>query len=386
MNALQADPRRPRGRGCMQARVDLALGDGVAAEAGDRRAPARPASPVDETAPSARPCPAAPGRSATARSTRPAGAAGAHAAYARPHPRPRLAGARRRRRRRRRVRSRARAGAAATATSGPTSPASAAPPATSPARSRRPTGRSPLGPRNVEALVLRGELTRGQYGLAAALPWFDRALEVDPDNVAALLERAITYGDLGRMGDMLADAREAAPPDRRPSDRLIISRRCSPRAPATSSSRVASTTAPAAPSTTGPPGMLLASAIDFETGNVEQAARRLAAAGRDAARQPQGAPAARRGAVADGRSGRRRRDAAPDRRPARRRHLQPDPDRPRAGAAAAMPPRASLYLARAAAPRPGALDRARPARATASSPRCAAQPRPSPATGRPRCG
>ena len=38
-------------------------------------------------------------------------------------------------------------------------------------------------PRNAEALMLRGELTRGQYGLAAALPWFDRALEIDPGNV-----------------------------------------------------------------------------------------------------------------------------------------------------------------------------------------------------------
>ena len=38
-----------------------------------------------------------------------------------------------------------------------------------------------LDPRNVEALVLRGELTRGQYGLAAASIWFDRALEIDPE-------------------------------------------------------------------------------------------------------------------------------------------------------------------------------------------------------------
>ena len=63
-------------------------------------------------------------------------------------------------------------------------------------------------PRNAEALVLRGVLTRGQYGLAAALPWFDRALDVDGGNVEALIERAITYGDIGRMSDMLADARE----------------------------------------------------------------------------------------------------------------------------------------------------------------------------------
>jgi hypothetical protein len=40
--------------------------------------------------------------------------------------------------------------------------------ATSPARWRRPTAPSPRAPRNVEALVLRGILTRSQYGLAAS--------------------------------------------------------------------------------------------------------------------------------------------------------------------------------------------------------------------------
>lgn len=64
-----------------------------------------------------------------------------------------------------------------------------------------------LGSRNVEALRLRGELTRGQYGLAAAMPWFDRALEIDPANVALLIERAATLGDLGRTREMLADTR-----------------------------------------------------------------------------------------------------------------------------------------------------------------------------------
>ena len=29
---------------------------------------------------------------------------------------------------------------------------------------------------NAEAVELRAELTRSQYGLKAALPWFDRAL------------------------------------------------------------------------------------------------------------------------------------------------------------------------------------------------------------------
>jgi tetratricopeptide (TPR) repeat protein len=56
-------------------------------------------------------------------------------------------------------------------------------------------------------LRLRGELTRSQYGLAAAMPWFDRALEIDPANVAVLIERAATLGDLGRTREMLADTR-----------------------------------------------------------------------------------------------------------------------------------------------------------------------------------
>ena len=63
-------------------------------------------------------------------------------------------------------------------------------------------------PRNVDALVLRGELTRSQYGLRAALPWFNRALEIDPNNVTALLERAATLGEAGEMRAMLADTRE----------------------------------------------------------------------------------------------------------------------------------------------------------------------------------
>lgn len=66
-----------------------------------------------------------------------------------------------------------------------------------------------LNPRNADALVLTGELARVQYGLAAAIAWFTRALEIDRNNLPALVERAATYGELGRMRDMLADARQA---------------------------------------------------------------------------------------------------------------------------------------------------------------------------------
>lgn len=61
---------------------------------------------------------------------------------------------------------------------------------------------------NVRALQLRGELTRSQTGLAAALPWFERALAADPNDVSVLGEYAATLGDMGRMRDMLKAARQ----------------------------------------------------------------------------------------------------------------------------------------------------------------------------------
>jgi cellulose synthase operon protein C len=60
-----------------------------------------------------------------------------------------------------------------------------------------------LDPANVEALILSGQLVRGQYGLIASLEWFDRALSVDPNNLVALGELAATHGDSGRYGEML---------------------------------------------------------------------------------------------------------------------------------------------------------------------------------------
>jgi cellulose synthase operon protein C len=60
---------------------------------------------------------------------------------------------------------------------------------------------------NVEALVLKGMLVRDQYGLAAALAWFDKALAIDRFDLDAQLERAATLGDMGRTSEMLAVTR-----------------------------------------------------------------------------------------------------------------------------------------------------------------------------------
>ncbi len=65
-----------------------------------------------------------------------------------------------------------------------------------------------LDPENIRALQYRGELLRFQFGLGAALPWFERALQIDPNDVPLLTEYAATLGDMGRMTDMLVVARK----------------------------------------------------------------------------------------------------------------------------------------------------------------------------------
>lgn len=62
---------------------------------------------------------------------------------------------------------------------------------------------------DVEALVLRGELVRSQYGLVAALPWFENALKRDPLHHDALIQYAATLGEAGRTVEMLAATRRA---------------------------------------------------------------------------------------------------------------------------------------------------------------------------------
>ena len=60
---------------------------------------------------------------------------------------------------------------------------------------------------NVRALEFRGRLVRSQYGLVAALPWFERALQIAPEDIPTLEEYAATLGEAGRYTDMLAQVR-----------------------------------------------------------------------------------------------------------------------------------------------------------------------------------
>lgn len=205
-------------------------------------------------------------------------------------------------------------------------------------------------PSNVEALVLRGELTRQQYGLAAALPWFDRALEIDPDDVTGLLERAITYGDIGRMTDMLADVRRVHSLTGGHPTAYYLQAMLAARAGDFQLARLLYNRTGGA-FDAAPAGMLLAGAIDFETGNVERAAATL---GRLVAGQPGNRKARRLLAAAQWRLGDVRATAET---------LRPIADRPdadsyslaligRALARLGDVDGASLYVARAARPAP----------------------------------
>jgi tetratricopeptide (TPR) repeat protein len=70
-----------------------------------------------------------------------------------------------------------------------------------------------LNPRNVEALMLMGTLVRSQFGLVASLPWFEKVLAVDRNNIAAMLELAATQGDAGRARAMLETTRRVLSAD-----------------------------------------------------------------------------------------------------------------------------------------------------------------------------
>ncbi len=61
---------------------------------------------------------------------------------------------------------------------------------------------------NVRAIEFRGRLMRSQFGVVAALPWFERGLQISPNDIPLLEEYALTLGDAGRYRDMLQQARK----------------------------------------------------------------------------------------------------------------------------------------------------------------------------------
>jgi tetratricopeptide (TPR) repeat protein len=64
-----------------------------------------------------------------------------------------------------------------------------------------------LDPQSVEALEFRGELVRDRYGMLAAIPWFERAIMIDPKDESVLLEYAATLGELGHASECVTVTR-----------------------------------------------------------------------------------------------------------------------------------------------------------------------------------
>jgi len=146
-----------------------------------------------------------------------------------------------------------------------------------------------LDRRNVAALLLRGELSRGQYGLRAAMLWFDRALAVDPDNVAALIEKAATLGDLGQARAMLATSRRVIAIDPDNHSAFYLQAVLAARARKYELARAIMQRI-GGKLDSMPAAMLLMGVIDVQTGNPQQAIDRL---GRLVALQPDNAKARR---------------------------------------------------------------------------------------------
>jgi cellulose synthase operon protein C len=67
---------------------------------------------------------------------------------------------------------------------------------------------------NVRAIEFRGHLMRSQYGVVAALPWFERGLQIRPADIPLLEEYGLTLGEAGRYRDMLTQARKIIALDR----------------------------------------------------------------------------------------------------------------------------------------------------------------------------
>ncbi len=67
-----------------------------------------------------------------------------------------------------------------------------------------------LDPDDARVLQFRAQLVREAQGLTAALPWFEAAVERNPNDVELLGDYAATLGDLGHASEMLAVVRRMA--------------------------------------------------------------------------------------------------------------------------------------------------------------------------------
>lgn len=131
-----------------------------------------------------------------------------------------------------------------------------------------------LKPNNIDTMMLMGRLVRDQYGLIAALPWFEKVVERDPGNIAAMVQAAATLGEAGRARDMLAMTRRIQAVEPRNPDALYLQAVLAARAAKPALARRLlyriDETMDALPGV-----KLLKAVLDLSTGNSEQAIAEL---------------------------------------------------------------------------------------------------------------
>jgi tetratricopeptide (TPR) repeat protein len=131
-----------------------------------------------------------------------------------------------------------------------------------------------LNPRLHDALAQRAAMVRAQYGLVAALPWYERALERDGANHDTLIAYAATLGDVGRPRAMLAAVRRAAEARRGSPDALYLQAVLAARGGRFDLARaIWQRTGGAIDGTPG--GLLLGGLLDLQGGNYSRAVAQL---------------------------------------------------------------------------------------------------------------
>ena len=124
-----------------------------------------------------------------------------------------------------------------------------------------------LNPGDSEALRFRGLLVRRQQGFAAALPWFEAALRRAPGDAGVLADKAATLGELGRYAEALSALRAAPGDPRALYQQAVIAARGGDRALARR------LLARAAKGLGDLPGaLLLGAALELDAGNTNAAA------------------------------------------------------------------------------------------------------------------
>lgn len=146
-----------------------------------------------------------------------------------------------------------------------------------------------LDPRQPDTLRIRALLVREQFGLVAALPWFERALARDPQHHDTLIDYAATLGDAGRTVEMLDAVRRAMRVRGNSPQGYFLQAVLAARAGDAATAR--SILARAGPGIDSvPAALMLAGTLDIEAGGYGQAIEKLRPL---VARQPNNAAARR---------------------------------------------------------------------------------------------